>query len=350
MGDGYHIRELTPGDGPAIARLDRESPDTGLISFSTHYLIDPIEAIELLHPGADGAVAVLDGEQGIVGMAVMTTGTCRYEGRMRPYAYLFSVSVHPSYRRRGIASALYDWLIDTARRREGDDVVIVAGIQGGNEASLHTAKRWSTHLDRRTSAIASRMRGRPPRSVPGISVHEAVGDEWDGAAKGHNSFYAEYNLVPEQDGELLRSAHERGPHGRALRSYLVATDAAGRVVAGLSATDEGSLEPMVVVRMPRLLKAANALLKLVPATGMMRRIPVRGFWFAPGCERAARALWEHLRFVWRERGELVMAFVDPSNPLAAVIPSSPFLPKGGGYIALRAATSPSPDRLLYHYT
>ncbi|WP_455383602.1 N-acetyltransferase family protein, partial [Salinispira pacifica] len=217
MSGEFRLREIGPGDGPAIAQLDRESPDTGAVAFSTVYLQDPFTALLALHPGAVGVAAVTPGDSGILGMGAMTTGRCQYEGTLLPYAYLFNISVKPEFRRRGIASQIYSWLISTARERQGDDTVIIAGIQEGNEASVRAAQVWSSNLLRHSQSAMTRMRTSPPRPHGRLTVREATDGEWERIADAQNRFYRAYNLYPPRTAEELRSAHRAEPAASPLR-------------------------------------------------------------------------------------------------------------------------------------
>ena len=349
MPGDFRLRELQTNDGPAIAELDRESPDTGAIAFSTVYLEDPFAALITLHPGVVGVVAVEPGEPGIIGMGAMTIGHCQFEGQLRPYSYLFNISVKPAHRRRGIASQMYSWLIGTARDRMGDDTIIIAGIQEGNEGSIRAARVWSSNLLNTSRSAMTRMRTSPPRRVGNLSVREPEEREWEGIAKGQNWFYRDYNLYPPRAANELRETHSAAGAGSRLRRYFVAVEPNGDIVSGLSATDEGSIEPIRIVRMPLPMKIGNAILDILPSNGTLRRIPVRDLWFAPRRPEAATYLWESVQWLWRDRGDAMMAFVDPRSPLSEAIPRMRFFPRTGGYIALAAPVPPSPERYVYHH-
>ncbi|HUX14611.1 MAG TPA: GNAT family N-acetyltransferase [Spirochaetia bacterium] len=345
----FRLRELGPEDGPAIAALDGQSPDGGTVAFSTVYLQDPFAALSALHPGVTGVAAVSPDHPGIVGMGAMTMGHCLYEGDNRPYAYLFNISVNPELRRRGIASRIYSWLIGAAREKLGDDTIIVAGIQNGNDASIRAASVWSSDLVQRTRTVITRMRTSPPRPLAKMEVREAEEADWDEIAMSVNRFYGQYNLYPPQTGQSLRTLHGATTLGFPIRHYYVVIEAHGSIVAGLSMTDEGSIEPIRIQRMPLFMRLGNRLLNVLPANGTMRRLPVHGLWFAENRIDAATYLWDTVRYLWRDRAEAMTAFVDPRSPLAEAIPRSPFIPVSGGYVALAAPVRPSPKRFLYHH-
>ena len=346
----YSLRTLEKTDGQAMAELDRQSPDTGAVAFSTVYLRDPYESLMLLHPGAIGVVATVAERPGIVGMGIMSPGRCNFESKLLPFAYLFSITVHPEYRRRGIASRIYSWLIDTARDASGDETIIIAGIQSGNEGSLRTARSWSTSLEQRARTFMTPMRRRPYAGSRAYTVRRPEAVEWVEVARQQNAFYVGYDLYPPRTGAELMALHGNGDSVDCVREYLVAADSLNRPVAGLSLTDEGSIEQMRIEKLPSALRAANRLLGVFPANGAMRRLPIRDLWFAPGHERAVKVLWETVRWSWRDRADIMMTFVDPGSPLARLVPRSRFIPPGSGYVAIAAPSAPQEDRYLYHHS
>jgi ribosomal protein S18 acetylase RimI-like enzyme len=106
------VRPMLPSDGPALNKLNSETPDTGALAFYTEFHGDPFTILTTLDPDTHGVVAQAPDHEGIVGMGLVTFGQCMYEGELRPSAYLSSLSVHPSYRRRGIASKLSSGIDD----------------------------------------------------------------------------------------------------------------------------------------------------------------------------------------------------------------------------------------------
>ncbi len=340
------LRPMESADGPAIAALDRASPDTGSVAFSTRYLFDPYESFVALHPDAIGVVAQAPGRAGIVGMGAASLGRCRYGGDARGFAYLFGISVHPAYRKRGIAKRMYSWLIESARSRLGGETIVVAGIQAGNEGSLRAARSWSSRIERVSVARMSTTRSRPPRPTRGIEVRPAEGADWAEIASRQDAFYGAYDLYPLRTAERLAAEHGAEAFGVRLRRYFVALDSRGAIVAGLSVTDEGSVEPMAIERIPRALRVANAVLRVLPGDGVMKRLVIRDLWFVPGRSDAAASVWESVRWLMRARGTMMMTLLDGRSPLSGAIRGLPFVSAAPGYLALLAP--PDEGRLLYH--
>jgi GNAT superfamily N-acetyltransferase len=341
------LRQMESTDGESIAVLDMASPDSGSIAFSTLYLHDPYASIMTLHPEVVGVVATKRGRAGIVGMAMMSLGRCGYEREQRPYAYLFSLCVHPGYRRLGIASSLYEWLLQAAKGKAGEDVVVTAAIQGDNEASLKVAERWATHVDKSAMGLLAPMRKRRPKPVLGLEFREAEDDDWDEISEKQNYFYGSYNLYPMRSPSGLRSHYEALGFGQRIRSYHVALDAKRNIIAGIGALEEGSIEPLQVVGSPRALALANKFIRVLSPEGILRRLSLRDAWFSPGHETALARLWDSLRWTLRDRGSMMTTYVDSRGPLARAIPRPWYLPRTKDYTVLSASPSPSNDRLVY---
>lgn len=348
MQPSIELRRLQPEDGAKIADLGEQTPDTGAVAFHSRFLQDPYVSLMALHHNTTGVVVEASDHEGIVGMGMVSTGECSYEGEQRPFAYLFSLSVHPDYRRRGIASQIAAWRIDHVRNLLGNDVVIFAGIQQGNEGSLRNAGKWSTQrLDGRTRPGVVKMRSSPPQPVAGLEVRPAEAGDYEQIIERQNAFYAEYNLYPVRSAEALQEWHVCAPFDSRLREYYVAVDPGGNILAGLSATDEGQVITGHVVRLPWPIRIGNYFLKMIPADGITKRIQVKDMWYAPDRLDAAKYLWEQVRWLWREQGTMMMGFVDTLSPLSQVIEMPRFMPMQAGSLV---ATGPMPmreDRLLY---
>src|SRR6186713_463539 len=187
--DAIVLRQLMRGDGPAIDRLGRETPDTGAVAFHSEFEHDAYETLMALRPQTVGVVAEAPDKR-IVGMGLVAFGNCQFEGELRPMAYLNSLGVHPEYRRRGIATQIAAWRINEARQHfkaAGREGVIYAVIQGGNIGSVKTATSWDNHvIDGRMSGAAVSVRQKPPKDVDRLEVRPARDDELAQVADAQN--------------------------------------------------------------------------------------------------------------------------------------------------------------------
>ena len=347
---GFTLRQMLPTDGPAIQRLNEQTPDTGAVRFAAQYHYDAYEVLTALHPGMTGVVAEAPDHDELVGMGLVTLGECQFEGEMRPCAYLSTLGVHPDYRRRGIASSLALWRFEKAQKHFdslGREGVVFAGVQSGNEGSLQTAVRWSNQrLDGHNLAGPTKTRNKPPRALAGVEVRPATEGDFEEIAERQNSFYRDFNFYTPQTAEDSKAWRAQLAFGTPLNEYLVAVDH-GNIVAGLSVTEYGRLITDHLVYLPPPLRVANMLLKIIPADGVSKRLKVERIWFAEGKVAACVYLWESARWLLRERGTMLLAFFDPRGPLHGAIPLSKFMPRAGGSIVLRAPVPASDDRPVY---
>ena len=341
---------MEPTDGPAIDRLGRETPDTGAVAFFSEFQQDVYETIVALRPGTVGVVAEAPDKR-LVGMGLVSFGTCQFEGELRPSAYFNSLSVHPEYRRRGIAARIGAWRFNEARehfQEAGTEGVIYAGIQGGNVGSMKTAASWSNQLiEGRMTGAAINVRQQPPKAIDGMEVRSAGDGELDRIADQQNHFYADCNFYPPETPGSLLAWRSQLFFGERLRDYLICVDRSGAIVAGLGVTAEGPLITSHIVRMPLALRIANALLRILPSDGKIRRLKVDRFWFASGQLEAARYLWESTRWMLRDRGTSVMTFFDAASPIRQAVVLPRIVPAITGAVALHGPVPVDGNRCLY---
>jgi hypothetical protein len=123
--------------------------------------------------------------------------------------------------------------------------------------------------------------------------------------------------------------------------YRVVTKRSRRLLVGLGIHQEGRLASLVVEHLPVPLRAANAVLRVVPRGGRMRNLIIDKAWFAPGQLDAARYLWEMTRWEWRAAGTTLLLTHDPRSPLHQVVAARSWLPTTSATLAVR---SPRPKR------
>ena len=88
------IRPMQPEDGSELAMLYVQSPDTGSVTVTPRYLIDPYVDQIVSRPTAKGVVAVAAGG-GLIGAGVVVFETRRVAGEVRSCALLSGPSSFP---------------------------------------------------------------------------------------------------------------------------------------------------------------------------------------------------------------------------------------------------------------
>lgn len=345
----FVLRQLHANDGPAYAKLVAESPDTGRVSTAVHFEIDAYQALTGLHMDVVGVVAEAPGYDGLAGGGLLRFGQCQFEGHLRPYALLNTLVVHPGFRRRGLASKLAQWRVDYARQHLNTDGVLLALIQQGNTGSELTARKWyRDFLTKRLAVFPIKMRTRPPQAMHSITVRPVRPSEFDQVADRMNRFYQGYNFYTPETADSLSAWLDEALFETRYHHYIVAVDAADNILAGIGLAENHRMRTVRVLNMPRSLKVLNALLKLVPADGVMRELSASRLWFAPHQLRAARFLWENVRWDFREKGTALLLSLDVNSPLIDVLNPKPWTLRSGGGIAIHGPMPVSTDRLIYY--
>ena len=342
----YVLRPMVPEDGAKLVELALSSPDTGQIQVAARYHLDAYQANVALHPDTAGVVAAVPGTGEIVASAFVSLHDYCYEGELRQCAWLHNLLVRPNYRRQGIATKLAEWRVDYARERIGDEGIVAAIIQKGNEGSFAVARTWCRQFQGEVRSGAVDMRRRPPKTLNGVVVRTAVPDDFEPIAYGLNRFYDEYNFFAPQTTDSLAEWLAKSPFGRPFRHYYVAVNQAGSILAGLAISEQYRISEMEVQHLPAAMRLLNRLVRFVPADGRLRQISAHKVWFAHGQLRAARYLWDSMRWQWRERGNTVTFRYDPRSPLKDVFRSPLWMPEGSFTFALSAPEPMSEDRLI----
>jgi GNAT superfamily N-acetyltransferase len=332
------IREAGPQDEAGLAALAVASPDGGAVAFTPEQHV-PAREITQDHEISEHFVAEADGV--VVGTGRLDIGTCRFAGEDVRYALLSTLRVHPDHRRRGIAARLTDRRLRRAAELAGDDVVVVAYIQAGNSASLGNSRRWATQVGGRLVVTPVPVRRRPPRPRADQTVRPARGTELAQIGAAIDAHYAGHDFARRWDETRLADWLAASPFPDPVNHYLVVSDRSGRLLAGLGLHEEGRISSLTIGHMPPHLRAANAVLHVVPRDGRMRNLIADKAWFAPGQLEAARYLWEVTRWEWRSAGTSLLLTHDPRSPVHDVIAARPWMPTTSATVAVR---SPRPMR------
>ena len=341
---GLRLRELTPADGPAIARLADASPDTGMVRFKPSFQIDPFVALTY-DERQTGVVVERDGSAGLVGIGLLEIGEMVLRGHPTPFALLHSLAVRPDARRQGVATAIIDWRLARAREMLGDGAVIAATIQKNNAGSFAAASRWATQFSGPLASVVIGLPASAPTSRDGFRARPARADDLEGFANGYAGFHAEFDLWPPATvPDLVTWLDESPVAGVPINALWVGEDESGHVVAGLGTSEVRKMSILQVEAVPPPMRVINAVIRVIPKGGSMEIVRVSRMWFQPGAEAAARHLFETVRWEAREQGNVVIASFDPRGPLARMIAAPRWLPRTQFSLALRATDELRPDR------
>jgi predicted N-acetyltransferase YhbS len=327
------VRPLRAGEAEGVRTLQEQSADGGRIAFRRRHHV-PADEIPRGHHGDDRTVVAITPTGQVVGAASVafdrvSDGAARVE-----LAWLHSLAVDPSWRRRGIAGRLSDALLGLAEERS-PLCVVAAAIQAGNDPSRASAARWTT----RELGVIRVTPVPPPRRQPAaarhIHVRAATSADLQACSDGLAGTAAGLSLAPTPDASALAAWVDARVAGTAVHELLVAGDRAGRIVAGLGIEDEGAVSSLEVVRMPPVVAVATRLLRVVPADRLLRNLNVRMPWCLPGRERELRQLVQHVRWSHRARGSGLVTAVDPRAPYAAALRSAPWYPSTSLRVVVR---------------
>ena len=332
------LRQLQPGDGRALRELFAFTPDGGQFAISPQYQIDPCQALIELSPKSVGVVAETSDTGQIVGVGLVQIEERYLHGTLAPVAHLYALTVHPSYRRQGIAAQLAQWRITYARQKAGEDVAIFAFIQKGNAGSLAAARKWGRLIDGQYRNSLMRTRQKLPPEIAGLIIRQAKPDERGQIAQNLNTFYRGCDLYAPQTGRDLTGWLQETPFARPFRHYYVAINSQNNLLAGLAVAEQARIVTMCVQNMPAAARLLNRVVNMVPPDGILRQLSVNKIWYAPDQLPAARYLWEFLRWQLRDSGSHLLCSHDPRGPVAEVINPPFWLPKGTSGIAAHNLT------------
>lgn len=324
------VRPLSSSDGIALTSVIEASPDTGFVTLVPRFHQDAYTVYARKWLRFGGVVAVAPHDERIVGAALYGLQKVRFRAQVLPAAYLFSLVVHPEWRRQGIGRWLVCECVTSARKEIGRSGILYAHIQRNNVGSLRIFEKECDCLVGCVIGAAASMQERLKNRLRRVSVREAKDEDLHAIHGRLNAFYADYDLWPPETEESLRTWLKDPLH----QHYLV-TDDDGRILGGMSVSNEPVLHDLEIVRLPPAMKLINRLVNLVPPDNILRPLLVDRVWFEPGYLSVARELWETLRWKLRDMGNsLAVSYDQRDKSLREIFHLPRWLPRVQTTVAL----------------
>jgi GNAT superfamily N-acetyltransferase len=314
-----NFHPLCSSHEPALTALIKACPDTGFITTGVRYNPDAFTVYSRLNKELGGVVASVSGEDDLVGAGFFRLERVNFEGQKRLAAYIFTLVVHPKWRREGIGRRLVSNLMEAARERVGADGMLYAHIQSSNTGSLRIFERLFDCLVGRIDVGGPSTRRHPTESLSNVIIRPVREEDLLPVAVSLNQFYSDHDFFPPETENSLKDFLEEEHH-----YYYVATDVRGKVMAGMGILDHSPLQQTLIIDMPSSLKMLNRIIGLVPRDGVLRRLIVNRVWFQPECLYAAQHLWETLRWELRQKGNMLSVSYDQTDGRLKRIFSLPF--------------------------
>jgi len=339
----FSYREMIPPDSPALEAIMSASPDSGLVGFTYDYRHDLIAVHQAHAADLRGAVALHEGR--VIGMVFGDLVRVQWAGELRDAVYLSNLRVHPEFRRRGVARGLAEWGFSYAQDLLGPDAIFYGAVTEGN-ISLALAGRYQFQPSAPIQGGTVPMRASPPKSQPGLTVRPALEPDLPAISEGMNTYYREHDLwSPVSPSGLKRFLDQSVSGVRPNELYVVTRGE--QILGGLSLSDRTDLIHMRISSAPAWVRLLGGALGILPRSGVLRALTARRVWFKEGELGAGRYLWQHLRFLLRERGDCLGIAYDPRDRLAQVFQIPFWLPMFKARYLVRGPQATDTRRLIY---
>jgi len=315
------IRPVAPQDAEALGALALASPEAGRVQARPAFHADAYTATLAPVPGAQGLVACTS-EGRVVGQIFWRLVQVLIGGRPTPAAHAFFLAVHPDFRRQGIGHRLTRAAWEAGR---GAGAQLFYGmVQRGNRASIGNLRKLGCRAVGTLTRAVVPVRRRLPQPSP-LHVRVVASADLPRFVTAANAFYATHDFWSPLTVEGLQ-VWLNPEEGRIRRRLYVVQDAAGRWLAGVALSDETALRTGVVEQAPWPVWVVGRRLGLIDAAGHMRFISVVAPWYTQGQERAARFLWEWLRWHLRRRATALLIDYDARGPAGRAVSRPWYLP------------------------
>lgn len=309
--EDFTLREVTPDDGQTLKRLYENNPDGGDVQFAQNFKTDPYEAYEKLVPAEHYTAFIAETPAGKpAGTGFILLSDARVGGELRQRGYLAGVVVDHDYRGMGLGKRIAAERIQYAEDVAGEDVVIAAAIQSGNDASTAVAQSWAEAFPYEYALHPVEvLETAPDTEYEFQSIDEAKLPEF---ITRMNDFYSEAEMYSPYQTEQLSDLINTTVAGKSPHRCEVAVEN-GEFVAGAHIVDMYKLMSTVVEELPPELEDADELPPSIPDDLEIRPRGVLP-WFKDGYKDAAEALIDYER-ANAESANRVMVMFDPDGPL-----------------------------------
>jgi L-amino acid N-acyltransferase YncA len=284
------IRSPRPEDNEELIRLDRISPEEGMIS----YYVDR-RPTYIPHPDSRSFhpfVAEKDGR--IAGVIFSALADLYVNGSLHKCDYISSLRVHPKYRMKGIGSALITHAMDMGKE-EGTEI-FWAVVIGKNLASFRTFQKCGFS---RVGGLGFKvMTMGKHKSSSGALLREAKKSDLEEMTEIMSSYYEGHNFRPELSRHWL--ANRQRISEKTLDNSFVAVRN-GRIVATLRAVRRWHTTRMIITKLSWKMKMASLLLRLgVRERSLLKMLDLTDLSYVPGEEAAAHDLMSFVKRKFRE--------------------------------------------------
>src|SRR5579859_6727133 len=289
----YKLRLMEPRDSAAYKELMANSPETGLVTIQVIFKEDPYEMLMQRRIGQ--IVVVAEAPDGtVVGSGAADARPIWFEEQPVQAVHLHSLLVHPNYRRRGVATALAKWRINWAREHYGENVLIFAEIQPDSVASFKNASKWASGFSTPRESGFLRVYHRPPSAMRGLTVREAVEEDYPSIVEGLNEYNHDVNFTRYVTSDRLHRNLEP-IHGQVFRRRFIALQGDEIVGGAVLSNHDPSVETRII-RAPFINRLVARISGMIHTDDVVHGGEVDGIWFKPGHSDATHYLVEYLRY------------------------------------------------------